>query len=144
MQKLVPLLSALMSMCWSLPALANCGSTPREFLTFVEGLQARVRAGEFEYVSLEDGSRCSPVIYKSSPIKLYWHADPDGNNIDVLYISTGRGPCGFTLTTPVSEITGISFGLVGGGEQSLSCGVIQGTTRYSDNTNNDGDEPFVD
>lgn len=146
MIKLTPFLGVLMSMCWTLPAFANCGNNPHEFLSFVEGLHARVKAGEFNYISLDDGTRCPPLLYNSSATKvgLYWHADPDGENIDILYITTGRGPCGFTLRTPVSEVTSVTFGLLSGGESSLSCGVIQGTIRLDDNTIDDSDEPFED
>lgn len=140
MIKLTPLLGILMSMCWTLPALANCGVEPQEFLAFIEGLQAQVRAGEFDYVSLDDGSRCPPVIYSSSPVKLYWHPSPDEDGTEILYVTTGKGPCGFTQRTPVSEVTSVTFGIRDKQEKNLTCGVIQGTIRPGDNTT--GDKPF--
>lgn len=129
MMKLTPLLGILMSMCWTLPALANCGSTPQEFLAFIEGLQAQVRAGKFDSVSLDDGSRCPPVIYSSSPVKLYWHPSPEEDGTEILYVSTGRGPCGITQRTPVSEVTSVTFNIQGRVAGVEMCGVIQGTTR---------------
>ena len=140
MMKLTPLLGMLMSMCWTLPALANCGSTPQEFLAFIEGLQAQVRAGEFDYVSLDDGSRCPSVIYSSSPVKLYWHPSPEEDGTEILYVTTGRGPCGFTQRTPVSEVTSVTFGIGDKQEKTTTCGVI--TRSYSTADNTTGDKPF--
>lgn len=129
MMRLTPLLGVLMSLCWTLPALANCGSNPQEFLAFIEGLQAQVRAGEFDSVSLDDGSRCPPVIYSSSPLSLYWHPSPDEDGTEILYVSTGKGPCGFTQRTPVSEVTSVTFNVQGKVGGTQMCGVIQGTTK---------------
>lgn len=139
MMKLTPLLGMFLSICWTLPALANCGSNPQEFYGFIQGLQARVRAGEFDSVSLDDGSRCPPVIYASSPLKLYWHPSPDEDGTEILYVTTGRGPCGITQRTPVAKVTSVTFNIQGKVGGTNICGAIQGTVRPSNSTT---DTPF--